>query len=75
MTLREFITHLNEFVDENPETLEMEVIIGKFDETNDYNYVFGTPRKGYFEDNKFTPFHQYQKLNKTDNETNSVCLN
>ena len=50
MKLKEFIENLNEFVKENPETLDMEVVTSIDDEGNGYSFVHYTPSKGVYED-------------------------
>lgn len=75
MTLREYIENLNEFVKNNPETLEMQVITSKDDEGNGYNLVYYEPSKGIFEDGDFTSFDQYDDRERDEDETNAVCVN
>jgi hypothetical protein len=75
MTLKEFIENLNEFVKENPETLDMKVITSKDVEGNGFNDVFYSPTKGIFKYDQFIPFNQYEHHKREENETNSVCLN
>ena len=75
MTLKEFIENLNKFVKENPETLEMQVVTSKDDEGNGFNLVHYEPSKGIFEDRDFISFEQYEDFERTENETNAVCVN
>lgn len=63
MTLKEYIQNLNEFAENNPETLEMQVITSKDDEGNGFNLVY------------FTSFSQYEDYERDDTETNVVCVN
>jgi hypothetical protein len=73
--LKEFIENLNEFVKENPETLEMQVITSKDDEGNGYNLVYYKPSKGIYEDREFIPSEAYEDYNRNDTETNAICVN
>lgn len=75
MTLKEFIENLNEFVKENPETLDMQVITSKDDEGNGFNLVHYTPSKGIYEDREFISSEQYEDYERDDSETNAVCVN
>lgn len=75
MTLKEFMENLNEFIKENPETLEMEVVTSKDDEGNGYNRVYYTPSKGMYEDGDFISFDSLEDYGKDEDEINAVCLN
>ena len=75
MTLKEFIGNLNEFVKENPETLDMQVITSKDDEGNGFNLVHYTPSKGIYEDREFISSEQYNDYERDESETNAVCVN
>ena len=52
MTLKEFISNLNEFVEENPKALDMQVVTSKDDEGNGYNQVYYTPSVGNFDEDE-----------------------
>jgi ubiquitin-protein ligase len=71
MKLKEFITKLNKFVEENPEALGLQVITSKDDEGNGFNLVHYAPSKGYFEDGEFTSEVYFED----DYDTNAVCIN
>jgi hypothetical protein len=75
MTLKEFIKNLNEFVKENPETLDMQVITSKDDEGNGFNLVHYTPSKGIYKDREFISSEQYEDYERDGSETNAVCVN
>ena len=75
MTLKEFIENLNNFVKENPETLEMQVVTSKDDEGNGFNLVHCEPSKGIFKDREFISAEQYEDYEREDSETNAVCVN
>ena len=75
MTLREYIDGLKKFAEENPDTLEMQVVTSKDDEGNGYNPVYYSPSKGIFEDRDFTSAEQYKNSERDENETNAVCVN
>ena len=75
MTLQEFINNLYEFVKENPEALDMQVITSIDDEGNGYNLIHYTPTKGIYEDREFIQSTQYEDYERDGNETNAVCIN
>lgn len=75
MTLKEYIEELKKFAEENPETLEMQVITSGDDEGNEYNSVCYTPSKGIFEDGDFIPEEEYEDYDREETETNAVCVN
>lgn len=75
MKLKEFIANLNEFVKENPEALELDVITSKDDEGNGYNEVVYTPAIGNFEDKDFTSKSSMEEEGYEDMEINAVCIN
>ncbi len=75
MTLKEYINNLTKFAEENPETLDMQVVTSKDDEGNGYNLVYYEPSKGIFEDGDFTTFAQYEEFGRDSSETNAVCVN
>jgi len=70
MILKDFIKNLNEFVEENPETLDMQVITSIDSEGNGFEYVHYTPSKGLFENHEFI-----QKDEENDLNCNAVCIN
>lgn len=75
MTLKKYIENLNEFVKENPETLNMQVVTSSDDEGNSYNLVHFTPSKGIYKDREFISHEQYEDWDREDSETNAVCVN
>lgn len=75
MTLKEYIENLNEFVKENPETLNMQVVTSSDDEGNSYSLVHFTPSKGIYKNREFISYEQYEDWDREDSETNAVCVN
>lgn len=75
MTLRIFLENLNRFAEENPETLDMEVVTSKDDEGNGFNPVHYAPSKGFFDGGDFISHTQYEGYELDENKTNTVCLN
>lgn len=75
MTLKEYIKGLEKFAEENPDTLEMQVITSKDDEGNGFNPVYYSPGKGIFEDREFISSKQYEDMEREESETNAVCVN
>ena len=75
MKLREYIENLNEFVKENPETLDMIVVYAKDSEGNGFEEVYYTPNKGCFDpdERNFVDVENYEELD--ENDTNAVCIN
>lgn len=75
MTLKEYIKGLQEFLKENPETGEMQVITSSDDEGNSFNPVYFSPSKGIYEDLEFIPLEQIEDWERDEDEINSVCVN
>ena len=75
MTLKKFIENLSEFVKENPETLDMQVITSRDDEGNGFNLVYCSPCKGIFEDGDFISSVNYEDDERDASETNCVLVN
>ena len=75
MKLKEFIANLNEFVKENPEALELDVITSKDSEGNGFNKVVYTPSVGSFDDGDFYDEEQINEEGYEDMEINAVCIN
>lgn len=75
MTLREFIQGLNDFVEENPETLDLEVITSDDPEGNGYSSIYYEPSKGIYENTDYISSDQYEDYEREDTETNAVCVN
>jgi len=81
MILKEFIDNLNEFVEENPKALNMQVVTSKDDEGNGYNQICDTPSVGNFDEDE-KEFKSKEQINDPENEyetdwypLNSVCIN
>lgn len=75
MTLENYIEGLKKFVEENPETLQMQVITSKDNEGNGFNPVYYEPSKGFYEDDEFTAYDQFEECEIDDNDVNAVCVN
>jgi hypothetical protein len=75
MTLKEYIENLNQFVKENPQTLDMQVIASKDDEGNDYSAVYFTPSKGIYDGYSFISSEVYEDFQRDSSQTNAVCIN
>lgn len=71
MTLREYIDGLNQFVVDNPETLDMTVIYGTDAEGNGFEEVYYGPTKGVYDDDEFSSHPD--EIDKED--INAVCIN
>ena len=69
MTLKIYLEGLNKFAQENPETLEMEVVTSVDDEGNGFNPVLYSPTKGHYKQREFISHKQ------SKNHTNAVCVN
>jgi len=68
MKLKQYAKNLNEFIKENPQALDMDVVTSIDDEGNGFNNVHFTPSTGLLEDGEFD--------SEADKEIhNSVCLN
>jgi hypothetical protein len=75
MTLREYIEQLQNFAQENPDTLDMDVIYSRDDEGNGFQKIYYSPSKGIYEDNEFISSEQLEDYERDENEINSVCIN
>jgi len=75
MKLREFIENLNNFVKENPETLDLDVITSKDAEGNGFNHVYYEPTKGFFEDGDYVTFERFGEELSLEPDVNVVCIN
>ena len=76
MKLREYIKNLNEFVDQNPEALDLDVVTAVDDEGNGYNYIWATPSAGINMEGDFI-FHEDDVANylSSGESINVVCVN
>lgn len=76
MKLKEFIKNIEEFVKENPEALEFDVITSIDDEGNRYNEVTYSPIKGYFSgDGDFVGEQEGDEVDLDEEDFNAVCIN
>jgi hypothetical protein len=75
MKLSEFIDNLNNFVKENPETLDFDVISSIDDEGNGFNLVVFEPTKGMYRDYDFIDYTMFNESGLDDSYLNSVCIN
>jgi hypothetical protein len=75
MTLSEFITNLQEFIEKHPEALELEVITSKDSEGNGYESVYYGPSIGHYDDHDFIPYDRFEERDRDKDDVNSVCLN
>lgn len=79
MTLREYLEGINEFVTENPETLDMIVISAIDSEGNGFNPVNFGPCKGVFDDGEFIQAQQLidepDEYDYVQSDFNAVCIN
>jgi len=73
MTLREYIKILNDFAEENPEKLDMQVITSSDDEGNGYNLIHYSPSKGYYDLGEF--YGENDDDEYSPDEINAVCVN
>lgn len=75
MKLKEYLKSLNDFVENNPDCLEYEVISSSDDEGNSFNIVHYSPSLGVFEDREFISIEELDEYNRDKSEVNSVCIN
>ena len=78
MKLKEFMENLNEFIKENPEALELDVIYSKDDEGNGYQEVNDWIGMGQFDYDDFIPEENYKEEPEEydeDYKINAVCIN
>ena len=75
MTLKEYIEGLQEFVKENPDALELEVITSIDDEGNGYNAVYYGPSKGHYDGDDYSPVSSFEEYGLDNDDINSVCVN
>jgi hypothetical protein len=75
MTLKEYIEGLQEFVKENPDALELEVITSIDDEGNGYNPVYYGPSKGHYDGGDYSPVSSFEEYGLDNDDINSVCVN
>ena len=75
MTLKQYIEMLQKFVEENPETLEFEVIYAEDDEGNGYGNIVYSPSKGVFDDGEFYTEKNLEEGDYQPSDMNAVCIN
>jgi hypothetical protein len=78
MKLKEYLENLNNFVKENPDALDLEVIYSSDDEGNDFQAVHYTPQMGIFEGGyrgEFISSEQLEDWDRSKEEINAVCIN
>ena len=80
MKYKDYVQTLNEFLEKNPETGNLDVITSGDDEGNSFNYVVYTPTIGYLdEDREFTPDGQELDLETLCLDChpgpNAICVN
>jgi hypothetical protein len=77
MTLKEYSKSLNDFIKENPDSLDLEVITSLDDEGNSFSPVLFYPSKGMYNKNNKTFFAEsdYKRLEMEDAKTNAICMN
>jgi hypothetical protein len=75
MKLKEFVENMNEFIKENPDALELDVITSKDDEGNGYSMVTYTISKGYLDQDDYLEQNNLQEFGFDNSDINAVCLN
>jgi len=75
MKLKQYFENLKQFIEENPDSLEMEVVTSCDDEGNSYDSVYYKPSKGIFEDREFIDISQCEEWGRKEEEVNAVCIN
>jgi hypothetical protein len=75
MTLKQYIEMLQKFAEENPETLEFEVIYAEDDEGNGYGRIAYSPSKGVFDDGEFFTENNFEDEDYQPSDINAVCIN
>jgi len=75
MTLKQYIRKLQEFAQENPETLDMLVVSSSDDEGNSFSMVQYAPTKGIYENREFVTEDSIEDYGRDKEEINAVCIN
>ncbi len=75
MKLKEYIDILNEFVKENPETLEFDVIYAEDDEGNGFGSISYSPTKGVYQEGEFWSEGNLEDEGFEESDINAVCIN
>lgn len=68
MTLRDYIKSLQDFVKDNPEAEDLEVITANLTTDNGYNSVHNDPLMGHYDGEDFY-------LSDSEDDINAVCVN
>ena len=66
---------LQKFAEENPETLEFEVIYAEDDEGNGYGNIVYSPSKGVFNEGEFFTENNLEEEDYQLSDMNAVCIN
>jgi len=69
---KDYVKRLNEILDENPETGDMDVIYSTDGEGNSFHVVYYTPSIGFYQNNDFTSVDDDEY---GDKKPNAVCIN
>lgn len=72
MKFIDYVATLNDFLENNPDCKEMEVISSSDEEGNSFNKVLFTPTKGHFDGDGF--IDDVEEL-EDDQKINAVCIN
>ncbi len=75
MTLKEYFEGLQEFIKENPDALDLEVVTSKDDEGNGFNRVHYGPSKGHYDEDSFTSVDMFDEWGIDEDNVNAVCVN
>ncbi len=75
MTLKEYFEQLQEFINENPDALELEIITSVDDEGNGFNQVYCGPSKGNYDEGSFISVDMFDDWGIGEDGINAVCLN
>ena len=75
MTLKQYLQHLNKFVKENPDALEMQVLASIDDEGNTFVPVKFIPSKGSFNGYDYLPISKESEAAGLKIDANAVCIN
>lgn len=75
MTLQEFLNGLTEFIRENPDAINLQVITSKDDEGTGFNEVHYSPGTGYFDGESFNVSGHLKEDGQVTRSINAVCIN
>ena len=74
MTLREYINNLNELVNENPETLDCDVVYARDDEGNGYQKIWSTPSIFYWLDGEIYSEEDFESRREDEEGAEKVVV-